>query len=372
MNEISLKEYKESRIYFNLFDILIKEKYQNKESYLKNNKISISSYRRAKINGTINGFKILNIINNDFGFLFVDNDILDDYEKKFNIIANMIYYQNNSNLEDFLLWIEEKLDSNYLIFPILMLFKLFIKINMSAQPLKFVDENINEYNSIAKYKNFFNDELKGIYELIELTFLNKLSEDVVSKKYKNELAYNILSTKCLLAKRYFESIYFSQIVKNNFLKKENYKRVLTINLNLMTAYNSIGKYEEAYIMSKNQINVLKAFKCESEVEYTASREKYVLACLALSKFKEIIDVLTASNKLFKIELVCLLIAKYKIDSIEYEAYYNKLINKTNGSVFDLIIKINDLLVNNNVNIINDFDDYGIFEILIKILKKIFY
>jgi hypothetical protein len=209
-----------------------------------------------------------------------------------------------------------------------------------------------------------------VYEIISISFTNEINIDVLSKKYKNEISLFTLSSKCILEGKYIESIYFAEKAKDVFIKEENAKRVYLINLNLMAAYNYLGRYYECNELAQKQILALESYKC-NEIEYTAAKKHYMISCLGVGQFKEIINELNDREACTLTEYSCLLISKYKTNKKDYENYFNTIIESKNLSNYNKIFfeNLNKLLVKKDKKVIEILENYTFTKSLINFFKK---
>lgn len=107
MKKIDLKEYKNYKTYFILFDILMKENKLKKEEVLKELSISISSYRRAHFKDISLSKEFYMKLCNYFNIIPIDLKDIDYYEEKLNSIYFDNYYGIDNKLEDNFKWLEE-------------------------------------------------------------------------------------------------------------------------------------------------------------------------------------------------------------------------------------------------------------------------
>ena len=121
MIRVNLSIYKKCIKFFYLFDALIKNEIYNKEEFLKSKGITPNSYRRARnIEQRIGGEIILKL-SEHFKYNIPSNDLIDDLEKLANSIYNDMYYKIFKNYDYYVMEIENMINKNYNIFPILIL-----------------------------------------------------------------------------------------------------------------------------------------------------------------------------------------------------------------------------------------------------------
>jgi len=368
VNKINLSVYKNSNQYFIFYDIKIKEIYSNKEYYQESKDISPSSYRRAKQKPSKKGVEILKKLNDEFSLKMINEKIIDKIEKKLNIIYNNIYYKKDNCYIDDMNWIDDYLEKKYIIMPILLLFKLLLLTSQNSNPKKIIHENRELYKTVKKYEKFYNSDLLELLEIIDITFTEEMSVAVLTKTYKNELSYFTLSSKCLLEKKYIESIFFAEKCKKEFIHKENAKRIYYINLNLMTIYNHLHRYEECYMLSKNQMIALESYEYKG-FEYETALKHHVIACLGLKKFNEIDELLKNKKELNITETICLLISLFNVDKKEYNETYFNLTNKLqNGKFKEILLILNEILLKKDYKAIEKLENQKINVVLLDIIK----
>lgn len=317
-------------------------------------------------NGKV-GNKILNKLCEYYGYKRVSNVIVDEVQLKINEIYNDIYYKKQCNYEKNLNWLEMKINEKYIINPIFLLFRLLLICNSNFEPSKIIKNHQNLYNELKKFENFFTEELIGILEILDIVFTPKLDETLITKKYKNELSYFTLGAKCILEKRYFESIQFCLIAKTTFMCEENHKRVYYVNLNLMASYNYVQRYDDAYALSKKQMQSLLSIQ-NIDFVYATTRRHYLISCIGLKRYEEVEVILENVQVFTKTELCCLLVAKYNKSKEEYKKLYEYILETT--STNNLFLNaLNDYLLYKNKDSLKILESDRIVPEIIEILKK---
>lgn len=371
MKKFNLDIYKDYQQYFNLLDVLIKEKSSNKELFLEDLDISPSSYRRVKKDGNKIGETILKRLAKYFKYNLCDDSLIDEIEVKINNIYYDIYYKNYDNYFMYYQWINEMLNKNYIIFPIFKLFKLLMIINDQTNPNNIQNENYELYEDVKQYEYFFDSGLLEIMEILDVTFKEDIDDCFLSKRFINELSYNTLASRCTFMKRYLESIYFCEKAKEIYIKDENYKRVYFINLTLIANYNYLLKFENANILAEKQIKTLVATK-NYELEYEYTMKIHMITYLGLKRYDEIILILEDKEEVTLTETICLLIAYYFTDKKKYNDFYNEMTEEDDEDdlgLIDCLQLLDDILKNNNRKRVIELDSFDINKCIIEILKK---
>lgn len=369
MKKISLNEYKDYKQYFIMFDILIKSVNSNKEEFLQSLYLSPSSYRRAKNDGNKIGAQLTKELCAFFKLKLFNDSLIDEVERKINAIYFNIYYKIYDTYEEDLNWVNKMIEENYVFFPILKLIKLLMILNGVNSPKDVVEEYNVLFKEIKSYEEFYNQTLLELLEIEDVFFKKELDSCFMAQKFNNELSYHTLSSKCTMTGKYIESIYFCHIAKESFIKEENFKRVYYINLILMANYNSLCNFEEAYKIEKKQIYSLKSLK-EYEFELMSTNKHYMITCLGLKKYKEVINILDSQTRLNLTEIVCCLISKYYVNKKDYEKEFNELMtDDPNISNKELYVKLDRYLKTKDKKILLKISNFRINKVIVEILKK---
>lgn len=370
---ISLKEYKDEVIYFSLFDILIKKVAPNRDIYLEDMDISPTTYKRCKNRQSKKGRQIIEQLSDHFGYKIPTNEFIDELEKRINKIYHNIYYKIESKYEEDMQYLEDLLKENYLLFPIIKLVKLLVHFNCPDDTkLKFSD-NKDLFSEVKEYILFFNYDLLEFYEIFNVLSLEEVDSKILARDYKNELCYSALATKLFKQNRFVECLYLSEKIKRQYLKDENFKRLYSINLNIMACYNSLEEYQQAYDLTSKQMLSLESLELDN-FHYETAEFHHLVACLGLGKYQEIIDILDYRNKYSMRYTLILLLAKYMDNINEYIEMYNYIISyKISTNMKELLEIINDIIINEkreNIYRLND-TKYTITHSLFNIVKKMF-
>jgi len=369
MKKFTLNTYKDIKYNFLIFDVLIKSKASNIELFLEEMDISPSSYRRAKKEGNKIGETILDKLSKYFNYNLCSNELIDEIEEKINKIYYNIYYKYYDDYENHYKWLDEMINQKYIIFPIFKLFKLLMIMNDQVSVTFVIPENQELFNEIKLYNDYLSNGLTEIIELVDVTFKKDIDDQFLANNYNNELTHHTLASRCYVMKRYLESIYFCNKAKEKYIKDENYKRVYYINLALITNYNFLFKFEDAYLLAEKQLKTLESIK-NIGAEYELTSKLYVVSCLGLKKYDEVISVLSKKERIKLSELMCLLISYYFTDRKEYDDLYNDLKSgNENSNVYKCSKILNDFLITNDKKIILEVEPYDINKCILEILKK---
>ena len=344
MFKIDLKEYKETKIYFQLFDVLLKKLDVKKELYLIDNGITPSSYRLARKQEQNIGKIIVKTLCNKLKYKVPNELQLIEIEEKFNKIYFDMYYKINDDYDEYLKYIDELLKENYIIFPLIKLMKLFLIANSFRDAGKIVEENSELFNELQSYTCFFNESMFEIFDILNSSFSNIDINEYIMEKYENGLFYYAISAKCLSKELYMETLHFANKCKEILLKESNYNRLIYLNLKLLNCYNHFKNYQECYNSSKAQQLALKSLNVTGTlVSYT--NKHFLVSCIALKKYEEAIKLIEGEKTIYLTELIVYLVSLYNTNTEKYEEVFNEYIemiknlDKESNAMFSLSLDI---------------------------------
>lgn len=346
MFKIDLSSYKKSKQYFIFFDVILKDLSVNKDFFLKENDISPSSYRKARFVEQNNGNKIIDKLCKVLNFKNVNNDLIDEIELLINRIYNNMFYKVYTTYDKDLSIINEYLDKNIILKPIILLSKLFLLANYKYDVGEFVNENNNDYIELKKYLPFFTDELLELFDILSLVFEKNIDDKVLMKTYKNSLFYYALASRLCGDKRYVESLFVSKKAEDVLVREKNYKRLLYLNVKMMHCLNSIKNYEECFELASMQLLTLRSF-VDVDYAYRNTLKNLVISCLPLKKYIYIVDLLINEPKLSMTEVVCLLVAQFNLDKERYNEYFNFYINNSSIENKEILTNLDSFLKDND-------------------------
>ena len=93
MKHFNFDLYKESKQYFQLFDVYIKQFEKNKENVFNKLNINNSSYRRARDNEQTVGREIIKKLSDNYDLKIPSDSFIDKLEKVTTRIYNNLYYK---------------------------------------------------------------------------------------------------------------------------------------------------------------------------------------------------------------------------------------------------------------------------------------
>ena len=364
MLTIELKDYKQYGRFLCIFDKELKNK---KEKYLSEKGISPSSYRRAKRNETKSN-TTLSLINDLCRLLeyksFTENELI-ELEKEINKVYQFIYFRYEYEPDDLLVYFNNIISSNSILFPIASLIRLFI-ILTKKDPKKNLNKYKDEYEELKYYKDFFIGGLEEIYEIVEISFAAELTNDILFKKYKNGLTKYNIASKCLLEDYVSDCFRFLLICENMFLRDRNYRRMYFVDNTKMAYNNKIENYKESYIIGKRNFASIGSFKDDNNKfgdETKLFITNYLIACMGLKKYDDAYDTIIKYEYINSNVICCLTILNY-INS-KYEI--NKFLNDKNKYLYNVVKEILETKTNKKIEEIND---YSVSKSLIKIMVNL--
>lgn len=370
MKKFDLSLYKESKQYFFLYDAYLKSLSINKEDLFDSIDITPSSYRRARISEQNIGVEIIKQLSNHFSFKLMKNSQLDDLEDFIQKVYDNMYYKIYSSYDEDLQYIDSLIKRNYLVFPILNLIKLFLCVNSKKSLNDVYNENIELYNNVKIYKNFFVGDLKSILELVTIFFNDDYKEEEWLKNYDDAMTYQIIASKCLKKGKYIETIFYANKAKEILVKEQNFKRLFNINNAIMYSLLFVGNYEECFSLSSSQILSYRSFNNEEELLNASNYQ--IVSLLGLKKYNEVLKKLKCNKEFDLTLLTCFLVSMYCNNKTEYQNYYNKEIEidkyeENDKMVFKII---NSVLTHNDKRQLFKLEKMDIMPQVILILKKI--
>lgn len=369
MFAISLKSYKNTKYYFYLFDVLLKKVSITKDDFLKESGISPSSYRKARTIEQNIGKKHISKLCKSLHYKNITEDFLNEFEELINNIYFNVYYKIYTTFKNDLNRLDSLLAENYIIFPIIHLFKLFLIANSHIESSEFIDEYKEQFIELKRYVAFFNDDLLEIYCILSLFFEPTIQDNLVYKTYKNSLVYYSISSRLCRDKRFIECLFIAKKAEEILVKERNYKRLLYLNIKVMYSLCSIQSYKECFDLANMQLYSLQSF-VNPEFEYNNTVKHLVISALALRKYDVIENILMNKKNITITELCCLLIAKYRINNIEYINmfnYYMSALKKPEDKY--TITCINNFLNNGEKKELSNLDNNNVLDSLIPAIKS---
>ncbi len=378
MKKFDLSKYKENQPYFYFFDVFIKELGLSKETFLIKIGVAPSSYRKCR-KGELNiGNDIVAMIARNLSLKVPSPEFIDEFEKFINKVYFDIYYKNYKTYAEDLVYVDELLKENNLLFPIIKLLKIFMIAASNEDVDKIRTTNNELYEEIIKYETFLNYGVFELFEVVYLVFTDAISRDHWIKNYDNGMSYYVLSTRSYFAERYIESLFYGEKCKSILFNDGNINRLFYLNNILMSSLISVENFEECYNVAAKQLLALKSLDSLQESQYMRCRKFKIVSLLGKREYKKIVEDYWDDESMTLTEVICILISLYQIKQndkkyTKYEEYYKDLDVESLSSEYSQPIKmIDELLKNKNKakKIIPELRKYGIMKNLEKILQNI--
>ena len=166
--------------------------------------ISPSSYRRARNSEQNIGYEIIENLSAYFGFNVLSSKEIDEMEELLNQMYNEAYYKIYDNFELFFKRIKEELENKNILFPILQLLKIFLDMNELKLKEDMIDQNKILFEELKRFSKFFTKDIKEIYEVISIQYLEDISEEYATKDCSNGLIYYSLCSSYSFKKRIYK------------------------------------------------------------------------------------------------------------------------------------------------------------------------
>ena len=320
MRRIELRMYKESKCYFQLFDIIFKDNKIKKEPFLLNIGISPSSYRKARTHEQTGGPKLVEQLCEAFGYGAPSYELICSIEDLLNKAYTGIYYKTYDSHNEDVEYIDNLISKNYIFNPVLKLIKLFILANSKLDILSFVQGYRDIYVELQNYLCFLSEDLLEILDILSFAFEEEMRENLLFKEFKNSLAYYSLTSRLWKDERYTECMYIADKTEVILVKELNYRRLVGLNVIRMYCLNMLENYNECFKLGSMQLYNLQSFK-SIEYEYKYVISHLALSCLPLKKYEYCINLLLNKSKVSLTDICCLLAARYFTDKAEYESLY---------------------------------------------------
>lgn len=344
MKVIHLDLYKETKIYFHLFDFLIKEEQVIKDDFLQKLGISASSYRRARQSEQNIGKEIKLILAKYFNLRIHTDCEIDKIEDLFNNIYFDAYYKKFDNFDKYLSQLDKEIEAKSLLYPLFYLMKCFIIYNYSeVEPSrkKIADLLMQE---ILKLKKFFSNDFNELISLIEIAKGNFIEQNI---KSRSGLLYFTLASKMAQNNESIKALYYAQKARDIFLEQNNFLRTYYTNLILMLAYTGISDFQSCYDLAQKQLLSLDAFKNPDKKLYYTTTNHFIIASLGLKRYNETLDLIGESENYPRTAQYCRLVALYMTNKTKYKNELEKLLKDDNPDENKVLEALNLVLTKKN-------------------------
>lgn len=369
MRKIELTIYKNSKCYFQLFDIIFKDNKIIKEPFLLNIGISPSSYRKSRTREQTGGPRIIEQLCEAFGYEAPNYDLVCSIEDLLNKVYAGIYYKTYASHNEDVEYLDNLINKNYILNPILKLIKIFILANSKMDIISFVQEYRDIYEELQKYLCFFSEDLLEILDILSFAFEEEMREGLLFKDFKNSLAYYSLASRLWKDGRYTECMFIAEKAEAVLVKELNYRRLVGLNVIRMYCLNMLENYNECFKLGSMLLYNLQSFK-SIEYEYKYVISHLALCCLPLKKYDYCMDLLLNKNKVSLTDICCLVTAKYFTDKAEYESLYKHYSEALEQDDKTILKHVDNVLKHRSKRSLAKLNDPKLMRYFANILKQI--
>lgn len=371
MKRFDLSEYRGTKQYFLLFDILIKDEVYNKDDFLNSIGIAPNTYRRCRANEQKKGKELIEILANHFNLKVPTDRDIDELEDFINKVYYDLYYKIFDNIEKYKEKITYYRDNRYLFYPITNMFDILFYINRKSSARKYRDYLPYEYFEIKKLSSYYNESITKIYKILYFRFDKEVDETTLVENDDDGYIYYMMSFRCADLNKYIECLYYSEKAKEILIRENNFKRIVYLNFNIMYSLNALKKHQMCFDMAEKQILSIQSLS-DMEYERKTTQSHLVVAALGLRKYQRIIDELNKELYIPLTQAACYLVAKAQLSMDDYIDYF------TNKVSLDLMKKdeaeflstLNSFITTGDKKILNDLYKFDFNHEVINILKKL--
>lgn len=369
MKKLDLSIYKKSIKYLFLYDYLIKKETINKDAFLKEHNIVPNSYRRAKVDDQKVGKKIVDTLNEYYNLKQASDDEILYIEELANSIHFDLYYKITKRYDQYLKEIERLLECKYNIYPVLLLLKLYLKINDFSMSDDAVNINIDLYKEVKNYTSFFNDDLLKIFTYMQMAFEKNSINYLLAHEQDDAIYYFMAGFRSIKNEKYVDCLYFCEKAESILLKEYNFMRLIYLNFNVMSCLLHMKNYTACLELAKKEMLVIESLNLEGYEKKNAFLF-YVIALIGVKDYKPIIDIFKDKNDFGLTTIACYFYALSKISMDEYEKIYKKEIHldKLKPNFREYMISLDKFIRFNDRNELNKLRKEQVRFALIDILE----
>lgn len=370
MKKIELSIYKETRIYFKVFDVLIKQEVSNKDVFLKSKKIVPMSYRRARKEEYKVGREIVNVLSSHYHYIVTPPDVIDYIEKLSNDICRDLYYKYNDNNEKYLKEIEKLESRNYLCFPILLLLKLYIKVSNFQKSDNAITDNVDAYLEVKRFSSFYEGGLGQIYSYMIMIFENKFMKLLGKKEQNDGMYYFIAGFRAMRNNDFGSCLYFCEKAKKILFEDCNFIRIIYLNFNIMSCLIKIQNYQGCLDLVEKVIPSCMSLSLH-QFELKNAKKFKLIALMGINSYNEVINLFKDNKDFDLTEITCYLYALSIISMEEYEIKYKEEVNldKLPNNIKNYMIALDNYIHKNDEKYLLELAQENIRDGLIDVLSN---
>ncbi len=355
--------YKGNSIYFRLFDAYFKETNTTKDMVFKELYINNGSYRRCREAEYKIGIEIIESLANYFNFKQHTDALVDQIKELAERVYNNMYYKIYDTYESDLKLINDLINDNCILFPILELLKLFLEVNSKKTPQDVLEQTKNDFERVKRYRLFFTKELNDILDILSLFYDKDIEDHKWGDTYVNPLSYQILAARASVKENHIGAIHYAEKAKEILIEDMNIKSIITINFTIINSLLYLGNYKRAYDLTLKQMMCVKTLNI-SGFDYDSTYRLMILTLLGMKEYDKIINELSSNDSLTQSDCICLLTALYYKDKSKYLEYVED--NKT----YQLIIDLDNYLKTNDKKELIKLEKYKINKQVLNVLKDL--
>lgn len=226
------------------------------------------------------------------------------------------------------------------------------------------------YKENKCYENFFNFQLKNIFEIFDTVCPSNFTEYYSINNFDDGLIFNAIASLYAKEKDYIKFLYYADIAKKYFLKDNNFMRVLYLNNTYMNVYSKINDFKSCYNLAKSQYLSLKGIGKRCDISDSALTY-FTVSCIALKKYSEILSILEDKINLLRTVAYCKLVALHMLKEKEYEETRDELLSKSGESEVSALNALDSYLKKHDEKSLNIIENSGLKMNFSGALKMIF-
>lgn len=359
--------YSDSQKHYRFAEGLFEYTRLRKKKTIESVEVNYSAYRVEKFRKDVRNDNINKIIE-FFGYKKIEEDDIIIYETLFTKVYYCCYYGNIKSYDFYLKQIEDLMQKKDIVYPILVLFKVFLYYNKL--------HDIDECRKVIKkelqylyafYKNeYFSGDLKYLCLLMlfyfDKTNNEKIKDLLFAKKfcYKEPklswIYYSIKAQKAYIAHNDLEAIMYIEILIKEYKNNNNMNKYLATINNLSYSYNLEYEYPASLSYTNNVIEYLfSAPEYERWIKYILVH--FLYSKLMLKQYDEIVDffniVAFEEKYLLNVSATVFLICAYVTKN---NLFLEKILKMCQGKGFSTVEDIKKYIKTKDKSILESLDD----------------
>ena len=299
-------------------NILINDevKITNKSKYdlLTELEVSATSLRRCMQEDYSVSESIFEALIKHFNIKELCIDDIKELEALFENIFIDYFYKND--LGKYLEQLNEYISKNTIINPLLYEFKLLVETSNYVGFSKMAEFE-PEFKNIAKYKDFYVDDFKELFQLIDTVFCEKVDVNINLKGSKIPgVFYHILSSNMYKNNEFGLGILYGYRAIDYLARDINYTRISSVYLTICACLNAIGSYEESNDIGNRLVSYF-LHNDPSNPRYRGIKNHLAISYLGLHQDLKAIDIINSIETKSIKEYLILMVAYYNTDKEKY-------------------------------------------------------